>query len=265
MEPLQLVIFDWTGTTVDFGGFAPVTALVQAFAQHGVEVSPDEARTPQGLYRKEQVRALLRSEDVATRWRQAHRRFPGEADAEALCTAFAPLLLETVEAHSRLVPGLLECVEELRRHGVRVGAMTGYPHAAAERIYQSARDQGYAPDACADDADSGRPGSALVLRVMEALGVTVPAAVVTIGDTAPDVAAGRGAGTWCVGMLRSSSAVGLTEQELAGLPRPERLGRLAIAGSKLYDAGAHAVVETFAELPAVLAYLAGRLRAGEAP
>ena len=38
--PVQAVIFDWAGTTVDFGSLAPVTAFVRLFAAKGIEITP---------------------------------------------------------------------------------------------------------------------------------------------------------------------------------------------------------------------------------
>ena len=37
---IQAVIFDWAGTTVDYGCFAPVQAFQEAFAHHGVPATP---------------------------------------------------------------------------------------------------------------------------------------------------------------------------------------------------------------------------------
>ena len=36
---IRAVIFDWAGTTVDYGCFAPVQAFQEAFAHHGVPVT----------------------------------------------------------------------------------------------------------------------------------------------------------------------------------------------------------------------------------
>ena len=43
---IEAVIFDWAGTTVDYGCFAPVKAFMEAFAHHGVPVTMEETRKP---------------------------------------------------------------------------------------------------------------------------------------------------------------------------------------------------------------------------
>ena len=45
---IEAVIFDWAGTTVDYGCFAPVKAFMEAFAHYGVPVTMEETRKPMG-------------------------------------------------------------------------------------------------------------------------------------------------------------------------------------------------------------------------
>lgn len=49
MKRIEAVIFDWAGTTVDFGSIAPVQAFLKAFQQFGITPSLDEVRKPMGL------------------------------------------------------------------------------------------------------------------------------------------------------------------------------------------------------------------------
>ncbi|MGA8429773.1 MAG: hypothetical protein WB729_08125 [Candidatus Sulfotelmatobacter sp.] len=53
--PLQAVILDWAGTTLDYGSLAPVRVLQQIFADQGIQVSEDEVRPgyPPNLTRNE--------------------------------------------------------------------------------------------------------------------------------------------------------------------------------------------------------------------
>ena len=41
---IEAVIFDWAGTTVDYGCFAPVQAFMEAFGHFGIEVTMEETR-----------------------------------------------------------------------------------------------------------------------------------------------------------------------------------------------------------------------------
>ena len=265
---IRLVVFDWAGTAVDFGCFGPVTPFVTTLARHGVRVTPAQARGPMGLHKKDHLRALLRLPDAAAQWRQAHGRDWTEADVEGLYERdFVPLQLDEIHQHSRLIPGLLDCVAVLRRQGIKIGTTTGYFREAAERVFAAAREQGYAPDlnVLPDEVSAGRPAPWMIFRHMEKLGVWPPAAVLKVGDTVPDIHEGRNAGAWSVGVLHSGSEVGCTEEEFAALPAGERQARVAQARATLLDAGAHAVIPTVADLPGLIADVNARLRRGERP
>jgi phosphonoacetaldehyde hydrolase len=267
MRTIGLVIFDWAGTTVDHGCFAPVAAFVQTFAQQGVEVTTDQARIPMGLHKRDHIRAMLQMPEVARRWRAAHGRDATEPDVDRLYSHFIPLQLEVIADHSRLVPGLLDCVAELRGHGIAIGATTGYFRDAAQRVYDQARSQGYLPDhaVCAEEVPQGRPAPWMIFRIMEALAIFPPSVVVKVGDTVPDIDEGRNAGVWSVGVTRTSNEVGCHEEELAALSSAERGQKLAAAQRKLEAAGAHAVIESVDELPALIWSLEARLERGERP
>jgi phosphonoacetaldehyde hydrolase len=267
MRRIRLVIFDWAGTTVDFGCCAPVTAFVRAFADAGVPLTVAEARGPMGLHKKDHIRALLQQPAIAHRWQQAHGRSWRADDLEELYQRFIPLQLETIDRESTLIPGLLSCLAFLRERQIRIGATTGYFREAAERVYQAARRQGFVPDhsVCADEVPAGRPLPWMVFRNMEALEIYPPAAVVKVGDTAPDMEEGRNAGVWTIGVIRTSSEVGLRQSELEALPAEEQRARLQAARIKLLDAGAHEIVDSVADLPERIPEVERRLGLGEKP
>lgn len=58
MKHIEAVIFDWAGTTVDYGCFAPLKGFIDAFASKGVKITPAEARGPMGVLKIDHIRAL---------------------------------------------------------------------------------------------------------------------------------------------------------------------------------------------------------------
>ncbi len=264
---IKLVVFDWAGTTIDFGCLAPAGAFVAAFAVRGVNVTVGEARRPMGLHKKEHIREMLRGEAVAAKWRAAVGRDWTDADVEELYRDVTPRQVEAAQLYSALIPGVLEVVAELRRRGIKIAATTGYFLAAAEVVLDAGRRQGYAPDfaICADDVPAGRPAPWMIFRCMEALGVYPPAAVVKVGDTSVDIEDGCNAGCWSVGVVDSGNEVGLSAAEFAALRPDERAVLRARAHSLFNRDGAHAVVNELAELLALVDSLNNRLRRGERP
>jgi phosphonoacetaldehyde hydrolase len=241
--------------------------FIRAFAAWGVALTPEEVRGPMGLGKRDHIRTLLDLTAVAHRWRERHGGGATEADIDDLYRHFMSAQLEVIDEFSSLVPGLLDCVGELRRRSLTIGATTGYFREAAERVYRGAASQGYVPDhcVCAEEVSAGRPAPWMIFHVMEALTVFPPAAIVKVGDTVPDIGEGLSAGAWSVGVVQTSSDVGCTAQEWAALPPSEQDRRSTSCRAKLLAAGAHAVIDTLVELPAVVDGFDARLSRGEKP
>jgi len=265
--PIQAVILDWAGTTLDHGVFAPAIVFVDLFRAHGIEISMAQARRPMGLFKLDHIRAITRDPDVAAEWRRVHGSECGEDDVLALFEEFKPLQEAAMASHSGLIGGTVETVAGMRRRGYRIGSTTGYTRAAAEIAAREAARQGYAPDAtvCADEVPAGRPEPWMVLRNMELLRVYPPAGVVKIGDTLVDVDEGINAGTWAIGLSRTGNYVGLTEADLAALDPDEQRRLIDDADEMLRRRGAHYVVESIADVLPCLDEIEDRLRLGERP
>jgi len=265
---IRLVVLDWAGTTVDFGCFGPVASFVEALGRHGLVATSREVRGPMGLAKKDHLRALLRLPGLSERWRAARGRDWDDSDVERIYREdYLPLQLAAVGRHDRLVPGLVGVVAALRSRGLKIATTTGYFREAATIVFESARDQGYARDldVLPDEVAAGRPAPWMIFRAMEAMAVYPPSAVVKVGDTPADISEGRNAGAWSLGVIASSSEVGLSEPEWAALPGPERRAIVEAVRLRFERAGAHATIETLAELPEAIAGLDRRLRDGDSP
>ncbi|MBW6529070.1 phosphonoacetaldehyde hydrolase [Sphingomonas sp. RHCKR7] len=257
MGALKAVVFDWAGTMVDFGSRAPVIALRRTFAAAGVAIEEAEARADMGLAKGDHIRAILRAPRVAAAWRATHGAAPGESDAVALLAALTPAMREAARRTARLIPGAAEVVAGLRAAGVRIGSCTGYTREMMADILPAAAAQGYVPDhlVCAGETPSGRPSPLMLWHNLIALDAWPASACVKVDDAAVGVAEGRAAGAWTIGVAATGNALGLDEAELAALDLSDRTARIAAAAATLRAAGAHAVIESVADLPAALAEL----------
>ena len=57
-KKIKAVIFDWAGTTVDYGCFAPIKGFVEGFASIGIDITDEMARKPMGLMKIDHTRAI---------------------------------------------------------------------------------------------------------------------------------------------------------------------------------------------------------------
>ena len=265
--PIQAVVFDWAGTTVDYGSCAPVRAFVEVFRGREVEITAAQARGPMGAAKRDHVRALMEQEDVAEQWTSAYGRPPCEDDVDAVYREFIPLQVEIAASSTELIPGTIETMEFLRERGVRVGSSSGYNREIMEKILLSAREQGYDPDSlvCPEDVPAGRPYPWMLYRCAMDLGAYPMSACVKVGDTILDLEEGLNAGAWTIGLAKSGNELGVNLAEANSLGPRELSARLGMIYDRMYRAGAHYVVDTIAEIPAALDAIEERLKRDELP
>ena len=264
---IKAVVFDWAGTTVDFGCVAPVDALIEAFAGEGVVIAPAEARADMGRAKRDHVRALMAMPRIAAEWARATGAPPTEADGDRLFVALEPLMRMQAARCADLIPGAVELATQLRAQGVKVGSCTGYTRAMMTEVAPRAAAQGYAPDVivCAGETPSGRPSPLMLWQALVTIDAWPAWACVKVDDAAVGIGEGRAAGCWTIGVAASGNGVGLSLEEFQVLPPEGRRGLAADAARALTAAGADYVVDTVADLGPVLETIAGRIRAGDRP
>ncbi|MBS0210962.1 MAG: phosphonoacetaldehyde hydrolase [Planctomycetes bacterium] len=265
--PLQAVLFDWAGTTIDFGSRAPTATFVRVFADEGVAITEAEAREPMGMAKRAHIETLLQMPAVAERWRQAHRRAPTSVDVDRLYVAFLPMQLKCLTDYADLLPGAADVVAACRQRGMKIGSSTGYVREMMDVLMPLAERQGYRPDEmlCASDLKEGRPAPWLNLENARRLGVFPLESIVIVDDTRVGIEAGRNAGMWTVGVIRTGNEVGLSRAALEALASAERDKLCADAAARLAAAGAHYTIDSVADLLPVLDEIERRLAAGERP
>jgi phosphonoacetaldehyde hydrolase len=265
--PIEAVILDWAGTTMDFGCLAPAVVFVEVFKRKGVPITMEEARVPMGAHKRVHIQRITELDAVRRRWQETHGRPPDDADVEAMFKDFVPLQLDCLSSYSELIPGTLDVVAELRRRGIKIGSTTGYTTPMMEINLRDAARQGYAPDStvCASDVPAGRPFPYMCLQNAINLGVTTVEACVKVDDTIPGIEEGLNAGMWTVGLAVSGNEVGLSRPEWQALPAAEQRSRRERAVRRMWQAGAHHVVDAIGELLPCVDDIQARIHRGERP
>ncbi|MBI1791691.1 MAG: phosphonoacetaldehyde hydrolase [Acidobacteria bacterium] len=265
--PLRAVVLDWAGTVVDFGSVAPVAAFVETFRRRGVAVTAERARGPMGTPKKVHIGLMLKMDEVAREWERVHARRPDQADLDSLYQEFEPIQKALLPQYADLIPGTLEAVAAFRRRGLKIGTTTGYTASMMAILAPEARKRGFEPDAIvtADQVPSGRPHPWMCVAAAMRMQVYPMQAIVKVGDTLADIEEGLNAGMWSVGVVETGNEMGCSWPEFRELPIRVREDRRAKAFRKMQLAGAHAVVDSIAQVPALLDEIAARVARGERP
>lgn len=142
---VKAAIFDWGGTVVDCGVWAPILTYVELFRAEGVEITEDEARAPMGSTSKVHIGKVMEKEAVRRRWRKAHDgREPTEADVDRMVEKFIPQVLSSLQKYTNVIDGVSETVNLLRKppYRMKIGSTTGYPQHVLNVLLNASASQG---------------------------------------------------------------------------------------------------------------------------
>ncbi|HIX15927.1 MAG TPA: phosphonoacetaldehyde hydrolase [Candidatus Hungatella pullicola] len=250
-KKIAMVVFDWAGTTVDYGSSAPMVVFDRVFKEAGIQLSREQINGPMGLEKRAHIKQLLELEDATKQWKETYNRMWTEDDVDQLYETFEEKLAQVVAEYSIPIDGTVETVGRLRDMGIKIGSTTGYTSQMMEGVIPRAESCGYKPDCVVtpDVTGEGRPSPFMLFECMRELHVYPVTAVVKVGDTITDIKEGKNAGAWSVGILQGSNLLGLTKEEYDAMDQAELVKRKETAKEKYLAAGADMVIDSIKDLP----------------
>ena len=265
--PIRCVIFDWAGTTMDFGCMAPAVVFCKVFEEKGVSISMEEARIPMGAHKKVHIGLICEIPSVRRRWIETHGNEPTDTDVDEMFARFVPLQEACLSEYSQLIPGTLEVVAECRKRGYKIGSTSGYLPGMLAINLADAEKQGYSPDATfgAGDVPRGRPFGHMVIRNMLELDISPVQSVVKIDDTLTGIEEGLNAGGWAIGLAISGNEVGVSLKEWDAFSEDVKQKHRDRIYPTMYQRGAHYVIDSIADLMPCLDDIEARMRRGDKP
>lgn len=223
--PLELVVFDMAGTTVNDGN-AVNDCVRAALAEAGLHVSIEAVNAVMGLPKPETFRRLMvaanRADTLLPQLDRIH------ADFVARMNRFY-----ATDASVYPIAGAVETFRTLRSVGIQVALDTGFSRPIVDVILRRLDWRvGATIDAviASDEVARGRPFPDMIRELMRRLHITDARQVAKVGDTPADLEEGTQAGcSLVIGVTRGTH----TRAELAASPHTHLL-------------------ETVADLPALL-------------
>src|SRR5215510_14904111 len=186
--PIELVVFDMAGTTVEEGG-AVYQCLRDTLAANGLEVVERDLSEVKGMDKREALLVLIE--------RSAMREelLPG---LDAIHEDFTDRMIEFYRSDPSVgeTPGAGETFRRLRQAGVKVALNTGFSRDIAQTLIDRLgwdRDGLIDASVTSDEVERGRPRPDMIRRLMMKLGVADPRRVAKVGDTPADLLEGKNA------------------------------------------------------------------------
>lgn len=255
MKKIEAVIFDWAGTTVDYGCFAPVQAFISAFEKYGITPTVEEVRKPMGMLKRDHIRTMMQMDRIREAWKQIHGREYTDTDVEEVYQCSEVSILKILKDFAEVKPYVTDTVKILREKGIKIGSTTGYTDEMMEIVAPKARENGYAPDCwCSPNAvgNRGRPYPYMIFQNLQKLQVSSVHHAVKVGDTVSDIKEGLAAGLFSVGVIEGSSLLAMSEEEYEALSAEEKKASCEKVRKIYKECGADDVIRNMSELPALL-------------
>ena len=266
-KKIQAVIFDWAGTTVDYGCFAPVVTFLEIFKDCGIELTLEEVLGPMGIHKKEHIKLLLQLERIKQLWVKKFGKEPGDIEVDDLYVKFEPILINQLKDYATPNPYVVAVVEKLKASGIKIGSTTGYIRKMMDELIPYAKKNGYSPDnvVTSDEVISGRPHPFMCYKNAMDLGIYPFETVIKAGDTIADIKEGVNASMWSVGIIMGSSIMGMTKEEVENCPKDILESKIKHVEEVFYKNGAHFVILDMRELLPLIDKINIKLENGEKP
>ncbi|WP_125587905.1 phosphonoacetaldehyde hydrolase [Companilactobacillus jidongensis] len=252
---IKTVIFDWAGTTVDYGSLAPVIAFKKAFDRAGINLLDSEIRIDMGIAKWDHIGKILAMPRISEQWKEVYNRLPSEEDRENVYGLFQESLINHLKISTELKPGVLEAFQYLTAHHIRVATTTGYTLEMMNIVRDSAAKLGYLPELVVtseDVAGQGRPSPAMIKTILSQFSINELQSVMKIGDTVVDIQEGKNAGVITVGIVEGSSLMGLSKTEYDRLTEDEKILKRRDVRKTFENEGADLIINNMSELPDVI-------------
>ena len=266
---VKALVLDWSGTLADAYVIAPAVVFVEVFKNQGVAISMEEARGPMGLRKDLHIKKLTEDPVIAARWQKIKGKAPGQSDVDAMFADFVPLQLDCLAQYTDLLPGVADVCNKLQGQGIKIGASTGFVRSMVDILLAASIKQGFTPDAtvAGDEVINGaRPKPHMVYRNLDLMDISPIQSVVKVDDTASGIGEALEAGCWGVGVSKYSNYLNIsTVAEFEAMPKAEFDRRHELTKDILRKTGAHYVIDSLVDIPAVIDDINARMARGERP
>ena len=264
---VKAVIFDWAGTTVDYGSRAPMGAFVKLFESEGIEMTIAQARIPMGISKWEHINFLLNLPEVQSQWLKIHKISHTDADVDRLLDIFVPMNKISILECGQLIPGVAILAKALRERDIKIGSTTGYTRELLDLLLPIAKKQGYEVDVFSYSGDTplGRPSAQMMIKCARQLGLDNPLSFIKVDDTQPGIEEGKSFGCWTVGVAVSGNTLGLSLEELEALPVVEAYRLKNVARMNMQEMKPDFVIDSVADLLPIIDEINERISRGEFP
>lgn len=267
-KKVKALIFDWAGTTIDYGCRAPLAVFLELFMDKGIPITFEEASRPMGKLKIEHIAELLQMERIRNEYYKKYGKYPDKNTVDEFYSDFETNLFKILPVYTEPLPGVVDTINILRKdYKLKIGSTTGYTKEMMDIITPIVEKKGYKPDyiISSSEVKQGRPYPWMIYHNAMNLCVFPMEYIVKIGDTIADIEEGRNSGCWTVGIIEGSSTMGMTQEEYSKLNEKEKGKLKKIAEDKYKAANPDFIINSFKDIPQLIDTINNLLNSNQYP
>lgn len=216
LRKVKAVVFDWAGTTIDYGCRGPLAVFLELFDKKGIPITVEEASKPMGKLKIEHIRELLQMERIKQEYLRKFNKIPDENTVNEFNNEFEPMLFKILPEYTDLLPYVNETVSQLRgEYNLKIGSTTGYTKQMMNIVAPLVEKKGFKPDFMISSSEvrQGRPHPWMIFENAKHFNISNMEEIIKVGDTIADIKEGNNANCWSIGVVEGSSLLGFTKNQ----------------------------------------------------
>ncbi|MCC7667749.1 2-aminoethylphosphonate--pyruvate transaminase [Liquorilactobacillus satsumensis] len=252
---VKAVVFDWAGTTIDYGSRAPILAYQEVFSYFNIPITVSLIRKYIGREKYEQTKLILDDPDEKKIWKEIYPHLSDQDMLDKIYTKLEELIPNILTVTSTLKPGMSQLIAYLEENGIRSATTSGYSQKMLTTLIPLAKKQGFNPlfNITADQTlHIGRPYPDMLNLAINKLQIHDHSQVIKVGDTVNDILEARNAGTISVALIEGGNLSGLTEDEYYSLSPEERQKDKDNIFAQLKEANPDYIINNLSELSDII-------------
>lgn len=271
-DKVKACILGWSGVTIDPFVIATNKAIINTFKKNEVTINMKEVRDSTDLKKDLHIKKILNNLEIRERWEQVKIVPPTYIDVQKLCKQITSMQITYLPKYSKLLPNLIEIINELKKKDIKIGTTTEFTNCIVEVILKETKNQGYEPDSniTKDQIQNNigcKPTPFMIYQNLIQMGINPIQSVVKVDSTISGIAEGINAGCWSVGVYGWSNYMNIdTIDQWNNMSTKERDKRIEKSKDiMINESNAHYVIKDLSYLPDVIDDINCRLRDGDKP
>lgn len=209
---IYAVIFDLSGTLIDFGSLATLKTMKKVFKSKGIIIDNEIIKKDMGIKKKYHIQKILNNPLIKYKWFKKYKKPINKSELFNLCISFDKELPLIVKKNLNLIPNVKNIFKILKKNYIKIGATTGYPKKITKIILSYLEKNKLNLDYCVseDEVKKGRPGPDMCIKNLKNLKITNPKKCLKIDDSISGIVEGKKAKMLTIGLISTGIQMGLS-------------------------------------------------------